>query len=246
MNQIRESLENIQASEELKQNTLQYLYKQQPGRRKPRVRFASAYAMVTVCLFLLVGMGGYFVYRKPVSYISVDVNPSIELHINRFGRVVSTEAYNDDGRDVIEQVPLKNISYMQAIDKLLKDESYSKYLHEDSMLVFTVISDRPDEIVEELNDSELLQSYGALTYTSDSSCMHEAHQHEMSFGKYRTYLELLEYDEDVTIEDCHGMTMGELRDRIETCSHEGQTDDRKENHYGHNGNSHGNGHKCDD
>lgn len=242
MNQIRESLENIQASEELKQNTLQYLYKQQPQKSPVRPRSFFRYAVMLTCLLLFAGIGGFVSYRKPVSYISVDVNPSIELHINRFARVVSTEAYNDDGRDVIEQVPLKNISYMQAIDKLLKDESYSRYLHEDSMLVFTVISDRPDEIVEELNDSELLQSYGALTYTSDSSCMHEAHQHEMSFGKYRTYLELLEYDESVTIEDCHGMTMGELRDRIETCSHDEQTD-RKESHHG---SSHGNGHKCDD
>lgn len=222
MNPIRKSLEHIQASEELKSSTLRYLNEQQAKKRRFRPQFAPGYALAVICLFLLVGTGGYSVYTKPVSYISVDVNPSIELNINQFGKVVSVEAYNEDGRRITEQVSLKNISYMQAIDRLLRDESYSRYLTKDAMLVFTVVSDQSEKIVKELNASELFQSYGALTYVSDSECMHEAHQHDMSFGKYRTYLELLEYDESVTIEDCHGMTMGELRDRIDTCSHNGQ------------------------
>ena len=241
MNRIQKSLENIQASEELKQNTLQYLHEQQQKKCRKRRYFAPGYVMAVICLFILVGTGGYSVYQKPVSYISVDVNPSIELNINRFGRVVSAEAYNDDGRQIIEQVPLKNISYMQAIDRLLKDESYNQYLKEDSRLVFTVVSDQSEVIVEKLNSSKVFQSYGALTYTSDSSCMHEAHQHEMSFGKYRTYLELLEYDESVTIEDCHGMTMGELRDRIEACSHNGRGK-QKGSHHNSGNNSHGSSH----
>lgn len=244
MNPIRSSLENIQASEELKRNTLQYLYKQQAQNHRVRPHFVPGYALAVICLFLLLGSGGYTVYNRPVSYISVDVNPSIELNINCFGRVVSTRAYNDDGSNIVEQVPLKNIPYMQAIDRLLKDESYNKYLQGDSMLVFTVVSDQSEEIVAKLNTSKLFQSYGAMTYVSDSDCMHEAHQHEMSFGKYRTYLELLEYDESVTIEDCHEMTMGELRDRIETCSHNQQTNDTNagKGHHNYNDGSHGNHH----
>lgn len=239
MNLIRKSLENIQATEELKQNTLQYLSAQQQKRR--RIPHAvSRYAPVMATLFLLVLTVGYSVYRKPVSYISMDVNPSIELNINCFGKVVSTEAYNDDGRATLKQVTLKNVSYMQAISRLLKDENFSKYLKEDSVLIFTVVSDQSEEIIKKLNTGEWSQKYGALTYASDLSCMHEAHQHEMSFGKYRTYLELLEYDDKVTIEDCHRMTMGELRDRIDTCSHNGQTDKEENQHH------HSNSHECDD
>lgn len=244
MNLIRKSLEKVQASEELKQNTLRYLSAQQQKSRRVRIRFAPGYAAAVVCLFLLIGTGGYFAYSRPVSYISVDVNPSIELSINCFGKVVSTEAYNDDGKDVIDQVPLRNISYMQAIGRLLKDERYSRFLKEDSMLVFTVVSDRSEEIVRKLNGSELLRDYDALTYVSDSDCMHEAHQHEMSFGKYRTYLELLEYDKNVTIEDCHGMTMGELRDRIAVCSH--ADTNGEENHHGKSHDDHVRGHGCDE
>lgn len=240
MNLIRESLDRIQATEELKQNTLHYLDERQQKKRRVRVHYALAYVMAAAGLLFLIGIGGRSVYRRPVSYISIDVNPSIELSVNRFGRVVSAEAYNEDGSGVLEQVPLKNVSYMQAVNRLLNDDKYNRYLEQDGVLVFTVISEQPEDILEELSASEMAEKYGALTYTSDLSCREEAHQHEMSFGKYRTYLELRGYDEGVTIEDCHGMTMGELRDRIDACAHGGQTGGGTQ-HGGSHGNHHTHG-----
>ncbi len=239
MNRIRKSMEKIQATEELKQSTLQYLEKQREKTRRIRLYAARRFVLAAATLFFFVGAGGYSVYRYPVSFISIDVNPSIELSVNRFGRVVSTKAYNEHGMDVIGQVPLKNMSYMQAIVRLLENESYRRFLKEDSYLVFTVISEQSETIVGELSGNALFQSYGAVTYTSDSSCMHEAHQHDMSFGKYRTYLELLKYDESVTVEDCHGMTMGELQDRIDNCTHEGKDDGEKKHHGEHHEKGHG-------
>lgn len=241
MNLIRESLQHIQATEELKQNTLQYLNEKQQRKCGARVFLTPGYALAALLLFCLIGLGGHFTYSRPVSYISIDVNPSIELGINCFGRVVFAEAYNDDGKGMTQQVALENVSYMRAISRLLNDDNYNRYLEEDSVLVFTVISDQSEKILEEITSSELYEKYSAVTYTSDTACMEEAHQHHMSFGKYRTYLELLEYDEGVTIEECHGMTMGELRDRIDACAHVEQPDAEKEHH----GNDHERGHECD-
>lgn len=230
MNLIQDSLKNIRASKELKQNTLQYLQEQQNKMRRFRTHVIYRYAFAMATLLLLIGASGYSVYRRPVSYISIDVNPSIELGINRFEKVVSAKSYNEEGQAVTEQVPLKNVSYMQAIDRLLKDDAYSSYLTPNSLLVFTVISDHAEAIVEELNASEVCQSYDALTYTSDSSCMEEAHQHHMSFGKYRTYLELLQYDDEVTIDDCHSMSMREMHDKIAACKHEENAEENTEEH----------------
>lgn len=217
MNKIRKSMEGIRASEELKQETLRRLLERQAESERKRPRRIPRYAPVLVCLCFFLIMGGYTVYGRPVSYISIDVNPSIELGTNRFGKVVSAVAYNEDGQSVLEHISLKNISYMQAIDRLLTDEAYNGFLTEDSMLVFTVISDRPDAIIEKINENETWKSYGAVTYVSDRSCMKEAHQHEMSFGKYRAYQELAGYDETITVEECHGMTMREIRSRIDVC-----------------------------
>lgn len=156
-------------------------------------------------------------YSRPVSYISIDVNPSIELAVNRFDRVVSVTGYNADGQDILQHVPLKNISYLQAIDRLLQDAYYSRFLSRDSQLVVTVVSEHSDAMLEQIQANDSFQALDALTYSSDTACMKEAHQHEMSFGKYRAFLELAQYDDDITVEDCHGMSMGEIQNRIKTC-----------------------------
>ena len=177
-------------------------------------------------------------YHRPVSYISIDVNPSIELAINRFDKVVSAKGYNADGQDILQHVSLKNISYMQAIDRLVQDAYYSRFLNRDSPLVFTVISAHSDVILEQIHADNRFQAYRVVTYSSDTACMKEAHQHEMSFGKYRAFLELSQYDIDITVEDCHGMSMGEIQNRIRTC----QGHNRKNAAGGNSTNGHQNGH----
>ena len=230
MNRIRESMEGIRASRELKANTLEYLERQRSRCSRPVWRRGVSYVLAAaMCLLLMLGVGGYTLYGTPTSYISMDVNPSIELEINRYGRVVAAEAYNADGQDVLQHLSLKNKPYVQAVSNLLEDEVYKKYLVDNATLVFTIISDSPEVIREELNSIDVGKSYQVLTYTSDSHCMEEAHQYEMSFGKYRAYLELAEYDRSVTVEDCHGMSMEEIQNRIEGCRQHEESE-HHENH----------------
>ena len=42
--------------------------------------------------------GGTWLYFTPTMEISVDINPSIELGVNRFDRVISVDGYNEDGQ----------------------------------------------------------------------------------------------------------------------------------------------------
>lgn len=217
MNVIRNSMEGIRASEELKKNTLRYLEKHQnrPGGSGAHVRIK--YVFAAICVLFLLGTGGYSAYIRPVSYVSIDVNPSIELGINQFGRVVKTSAYQETGQEVLAHVSLNHLMYLEAIGQLLENNAFRRYIKEDSLLMITIISDNQDRMMEEIEADEILQRYGVMAYTSDTTCMEEAHAHEMSFGKYRACLELLQYDESVTLEDCHGMTMREIRNRTEGC-----------------------------
>lgn len=246
-NLIQKSMENIQATEEMKQNTLRYLEAQQSKRKhsifQRRSHTALRYAMAVLCICLLVGVSGYSLYRSPVSYISIDVNPSIELAINRFDKVVSAKGYNADGQDILQHVPLKNISYMQAIDRLLQDAYYSRFLNGDSPLVFTVISDHSDVMLDQIQADNSFQTYKVVTYSSDTACMKEAHQHEMSFGKYRAFLELSQYDTEITVEDCHGMSMGEIQNRIRTCQGHHRKNAAEENSTNGHQNRHSQSHR---
>lgn len=158
--------------------------------------------------------------------------------------MVSAKGYNADGQDILQHVRLKNISYLQALDRLLQDAYYRRFLNRNSPLVLTVVSDHSDAMLEQIHANDSLQSLDALTYSSDTACMKEAHQHEMSFGKYRAFLELAQYDADITVEDCHGMSMGEIQNRIKTCQgHNGKNAAGGNPSKGHqNGHSKSHGH----
>ena len=77
--------------------------------RKLAVYGASAAAVI------LLGFSSW-AYASPYTYVSVDVNPSIEYSVNRFDRVLSIKGVNDDGEDIIEKIELKELKY-QAIEK---------------------------------------------------------------------------------------------------------------------------------
>lgn len=214
MNPMRRALGKVTAQEEAKERLRAYLKEKNcRGLKKgPRYRLAFACA----CLLLLLGMGGYQLYLFPVSYISIDVNPSIELTLNRLDRVIQVVAYNDDGVRMAEGLALENRPYEQAIDTLMEDAQFQSYLAENAQVVFTVVSDREAQLREGIESRAGYALYGQY-YAADTQCLHEAHENGLSVGKYRAYLELTQYDDTVSLEDCHSMTMGELQQQIKQC-----------------------------
>ena len=65
-----------------------------------RKKIALALAMGVI----LSSAGGAYAYAKaPVAYVSMDINPSVELGVNVFDNVVSVEAYNEDGKKNIRR-----------------------------------------------------------------------------------------------------------------------------------------------
>ncbi|MEG1782721.1 MAG: anti-sigma factor domain-containing protein, partial [Oscillospiraceae bacterium] len=61
---------------------------------------------------------GTYAYMTPESYVSLDVNPSIEYTLNRFERVLDAQAVNEDGSRVLEKINLKKFSN-KTIDEVM-------------------------------------------------------------------------------------------------------------------------------
>jgi len=237
-NEIRAALERVRASGELKENTLNYLAaRRERGRGRGPLPLAAACALIA----LLVGVGAWQVVCTPVAYVSVDVNPSLELGLNRLDRVVSATAYNDDAQAVLEGVELTGKPYTQAIDALLESDAMAPYLTGSYALTLTVAAGSPDReaaLLAGVHGCESYRSNGGETWSADLSTLAEAHSCGMSFGKYAAAQVLQSYDSTVTDEDCHDMTMAQLQERIHACEHGGTG----ETESGHHGYHHGRGH----
>ena len=94
---IQAAFDQIRAEDALKERTKAFVHAKTQGRRQDRAR-RRAFALAMACLtVLLLGGGGYLSYAMPVAAIGVDVNPSIELAVNIFDRVVGVTGYNEDG-----------------------------------------------------------------------------------------------------------------------------------------------------
>ncbi|MEG6611287.1 anti-sigma factor domain-containing protein [Pseudoclostridium thermosuccinogenes] len=84
-------------------------------------------------ILLVMGIGcGVYSYAMPYSYISIDINPSIEITTNIYDRIISAKGLNDEGKKVLSTVSVKNKAVEEAVGSILQSAINSGYLGEDS------------------------------------------------------------------------------------------------------------------
>lgn len=228
---IHDAFAAITASERLKASTKQYLRKTCEKRSKQRITPAVRRSVCTACAVVAVvlGIGIYHgVSQTPVSYISVDVNPSIELALNRWDTVISASSYNDDCAAILEGVSVKGMAYTEAVDVIVESEAMQPFLQDTAALTITVASDsmkRQEKIKTEIEHCAVYQNYGGRSCTSDVALIDEAHGNGMSFGKYAAYLLLTQYDAAITPDECRNMKMAEINKLIGQYEHSEKRDE---------------------
>ena len=204
-----------------------------------RRRWPAALAAAACLLVAILGFSGWQLYQQPVAYVGLDINPSLELAVNRFDRVVAATAINDDGRTVLDQVSLVGMSYEGAFDCLMESAALAPYLTDHSVVEVSITS-QDDSLAETLQ----AQSGAVLAHCASQGTCHRADEETraaaaaagMGVGRYRAAQELVELDDSLTLDDCAHMTMRELHDAIDhLCAEEGHG----------NGHGFGNGNGCD-
>jgi hypothetical protein len=110
---------NYQIGEEIKMKNTS-----KKSKKKIYALAASAASVI-----LLVGTGVY-AYTTPYSYVSLDVNPSIEYEVNRFDRVIDATAVNDDGAAIINNLDLENKTIDEAVEETITEINEQGYFKE--------------------------------------------------------------------------------------------------------------------
>lgn len=221
---LREAFAQVRAEEELKERTLAYLtqstsnWQTAPTSRRRRFRPLATVAACAACL--LMTLGSLWLYFTPAAYISVDVNPSLELTVNRFDRVISVTGLNSDGDALAQTLNVRFLNYTQALEQVLDSEPIVQCLARDEMLSITVAGNNNTRTEEMLSQVSACAAGRGNTYchASDLQTAAEAHDYGLSCGKYQMLLELQTLDPSLTAEDIRDMTMRELWDLLERLS----------------------------
>lgn len=236
----------VKAEQPLKDSTMAFIEERTRDRAwTARLRRSSACALVCACL-LLVLVGGPWLYFTPTAEISIDINPSIELSLNRFDRVVDVTAYNEDGLKLARTLDVKYKNYAEAVEEILSHDDIAALLSDDGLMTITVVCPDGQRSDKLLTGVEICAASRSNTYCyharpEEAACAHEA---GLSCGKYRAFLELQSLDADITTEAVQSMTMREIQDMINSLLPEGgESSVFPGDSGGHHG--HGHGHGCD-
>jgi len=228
---IREAFDKITCDEQMKARTRAYVCERMNrGRRLIPSRMKWAVSLACLLIFVTSGFGGYRLYYTEAATISIDVNPSIELGINRWGKVVEEVTYGKESETVLSSVSLKHLEYEEALERLLSSEAMKKYLKKDALVSITLEDGNSNQQLltnlQECVDKTLEQCHNGVKaeYASvDQHMCKEAHNHGMSVGKYNAIQELLTVDPQATVEEFKDKSMKEIKGHMEHCEHKNQS-----------------------
>lgn len=108
--QFKDAFDAIEASEVRVNKTTHTVL---AGMRKPldkpvQKRWGIMIAVAMACLLFV--STSVVLYFTPTVVVSVDINPSLEMEINRFNRVVDVKGYNEDGVAFANALNIKHMS----------------------------------------------------------------------------------------------------------------------------------------
>lgn len=232
----------IQAEEELKNQTKAFLAEKTKGYARAKAP-SRRYSLAAVCLCLFFALfGGHWLYFTPMAQISIDINPSIELSINRFDQVILVKDFNEDGRALSHALDVKYKNYADALEQIANNAAIAALLSDNEIMTITVAGPDKKQSAEILSGVEAYAAGQSNTYCYYASSEEVAQAHEMGFscGKYKTFLELQQLNPDIDPEAVQEMTMREIRELIDHCSDDGGEDTPAHNpeendHHGHGG-----------
>lgn len=214
MERIIRYFDQIKADEELKEKTKSYIRERIAAENENNDKLTSSphsakerkhtlkklsLAALPIAACMIVMIGGYAYYKTPINYISFDINPSVELGLNRFDRVIEAEAINADGNNLLNGAKILNMSAGDAIEELSLKAEEKGYVRDDgsTVIAVTALSKQHDEAakIRDQADKTLRtmiskRTLNAVVYTDSADLLlrTEAREVGLSPGKYKLIL----------------------------------------------------------
>ncbi|MDW8802305.1 anti-sigma factor domain-containing protein [Clostridium sp. A1-XYC3] len=91
------------------------------------LRYTSA-----ACLALVIFLSGgtAYTYYKPVSTVTVSINPSMELKSNLWNRVIYVSPLNEDGNKLLKEISVKNKAVDDALTNILEQAKKDNFIND--------------------------------------------------------------------------------------------------------------------
>ncbi len=178
------------------------------------------------CMFLLVIGGGLFTYQrnfKVDSTIALDVNPSIELKINKKDKIISCNALNEDAEEILQDMDFKNVDIDIALNAIIGSMVTKGYINELSNSILISVDNNDPAKAEELrqklvtkidsilSSDKITGSVLSQTISKETAEAEEfAKKNNISVGKAKLILEVVKNNPLLKAENLVNLSINEI------------------------------------
>lgn len=113
----------------------------EPSRHHSLRKQLARWAAIAACLCIM-AIGSWSFWQSPVGTVRMEINPDVQMSVNRFDRVVRLEGLNEDGRELIEGYHAYGKGMQTVSDELADRAVDLGYLSDGGQITLTVESDR--------------------------------------------------------------------------------------------------------
>lgn len=246
MESFNRYLDKIKAEEYLTDNTKLFLRekltesesKNQKYRALSKHRFflfdtkkRTAFSGAIVAVIILIS--GYLIYQRPVAYVSMDINPSIEMELNLIDRVVGINIFNEDSVKMMEGESVLNLKSQKAIEVIIVKACELGYVNNDGSSVVSIMAITDNEKRSVKLNNQLSNSIQislkkrnafATSFSGTSGIEARIHAEKMgvSVGKYKLIKALENIDPSIKAEDYKNMKISEILDIADELANENE------------------------
>ena len=194
--------------------------------KKKTRRWAPLAAAACLALVLVGGGGGYYYYsvnNAVASLVSLDVNPSIQLEVNKNEKVLSATPMNDDGAEILADMDLKGTPADVAMYAIIGSLLQHGYVDELANSILITVEDDDQARGEKLQQELTAQADAALENAQVSGAVlaqtlqhteelsQKAQEYGISTGKAALIQAIVEGSNNTkTFEELVGLSINEL------------------------------------
>ncbi len=215
----------------------------QRKRRRSRPRFAQLLAACLVTIALAaVGVAS----ATETAQVGIEGRATAELGVNCWGRVVRVWGSDPDVENQLKGLGLIGLDCGDALEKIAEQDG-GLLSDGDGVALVTSCNNSAQRqaLMEDTEGASLLFGDQTTCGSYDASMRQAAREAQMGIARYAVYLEISALDPSITLDECRGLSVHELR-AILSALQNGEpipTTDQGNNAGGHGGmgGKHGNG-----
>lgn len=211
--------------------------------KKPRFRYMKQMiAAAAVFVLMLTGtLCGIGFYNEAYESVYIDVNPSVEIVLNRFEKINDVIYHNEDAERVFSELDLEGKKVNDGICMIIDKLSDENYIKDEAEVFITAASEKNKELEAFLegiiataksysDEKGYSASFSSQTMTKEE--IKEAHENGMSPARYKL-IEFIktfypDFDEEM-LNELDMKALQEIRKALESIGNPGSNNDKNPN-----------------